>query len=155
APADPVSPSVEVVEREGYRENVRAIARRGADRVEPDVVLCYGDSSGSAMMYPYEIEAALGTKRVVNVCYPGEPASSIKARVRGDLERVKPALILITLGADGIRGEADIDPTIGDLSEIVRAAAEFGSVPIVSTIRPGGAGTEARAAYNQALIAAC
>ena len=149
---------VEVAEREAYRDHVLEIARKGAGKVNRNMVVCYGDSLTAATVYPHEIEGALGTKRVAAYGYPSMQTSFGRDNARANLERDNPFLVLVLFGTNNGKDAKSVEQAMADLAAIAETAAERGIVPIFGTIPPRGFGdpeSKPEAGYNAALIRKC
>ena len=152
------TPSIEVLERENYRENVLAIARKGASMVNRSMVTCYGDSLTGATSYPLEIQGALHTKRVSAYGYAGMQTSYGKQHAAANFGKDKPFAALILYGTNNKKSADAIDKAMPDLEAIAATAIEMGIIPILGTIPPRGftdPDSKPEANYNLALIETC
>lgn len=158
APTQPPKPTVEEEERKNYREHILEIAQRGREKVNRGLVLCYGDSLTGATSYPFEIQSALGTKRVVACGYQARTTSFGKAHARENFERDMPSIALVLFGTNNRKDAKSVERAMEDLTGIVRTAEEMGIIPVLGTMPPRGfrdpeSGPEAN--YNKALIELC
>ncbi len=154
----PPEPTVEEIERENYRENILAIAKKGEGAVNRNVVTCYGDSLTGATSYPLEIQGALLTKRVAAYGYAGMRTDFGKQNAAGNLGKDKPYVALVLYGTNNSKSAEAVKKGMEDMEGIVTIAAEMGIIPILGTIPPRAftdPESKPEAGYNQALIETC
>lgn len=118
----------------------------GSPKLEPlhpgAVVLAFGDSltfgtgASPEESYPAVLQGLIG-RRVINAGVPGETTAEGRLRLAGFIERHRPALLLLCLGAnDMIRG-MDEKAAAENLREMVRMARERGvQVVLLGVPRP-------------------
>jgi hypothetical protein len=151
--------SVEINDRENYRQRVLEIAARAKDKLNRNLVMCYGDSLTGATGYPIEVQGALGTKEVVGFGYASQRTSFGKANAAANFSKAGNLYIaLILFGTNNSKSPQAIESAMKDLEAIVNTAADRGIIPILGTIPPRGfKDPESRpeAAYNKALIETC
>lgn len=102
------------------------------NRLAPDArVLAFGDSltygtgSGEGESYPAVLAAMIG-REVVNAGVPGEESGAGLARLRGELDRVQPDLLVLCHGGNDILRGRDLDAAAANVAAMVREARSRG-----------------------------
>ncbi|HMP73459.1 MAG TPA: GDSL-type esterase/lipase family protein [Kiritimatiellia bacterium] len=108
---------------------------------DKNVVVAFGDSitegrcAGDGEPWPSRL-ARLSGKRVVNSGVCGEKTEDSVNRIRGVLNRHKPGVVLILLGANDALFGRNPNGVIGNLERIVDTCLENNSRPLIATCLP-------------------
>ena len=108
-------------------------------------VLCFGDSltygtgAEPGGSYPDELGRLIGRK-VINSGIPGETSGEALARLPGELDRIRPKLLILCSGANDILQHLDLRQTAANLREMVKLAQGRGIGVVLIAVPQWGLG---------------
>ena len=117
-------------------------------------VLCFGDSltygtgAEPGKSYPDEL-ARLINRPVVNAGIPGETSGEALARLPGELDRVKPKLIVLCSGANDILRRMDLNIAAVNVREMVLLAKGKGIDVVLIAVPRWGLGLTSAPFYRE------
>ncbi len=147
--------SPEEKDRLGYAANVKKVHARGAGKVRRGHATMFGDSLTHATTYEYAAKSAFLTMTVKAFGYPRMKTSFGKDRIAEILKKDNPEFMCILFGTNNSKAEKNLGPAMEDLSAIVKACEENGTVPLLGTIPPRGfkdPKSQPEARYNARVI---
>jgi lysophospholipase L1-like esterase len=147
-----------IADRRNYAERVRQIHAAGQGRVRHDLFLFAGDSITAANMYSDILIAWLGRGIAVRQGVGQIGTEYGKAHIAEYLAQSRPEFAIVMYGTNDSKDSRSIDRAMANLSAVIDACAEFGTVPVLSTIPPRGyskRGQGEQVRFNQALVRLC
>jgi lysophospholipase L1-like esterase len=157
ASAGPVETTMDerIVDRGIYAENIRRIHASGRGRVRHDVLLFAGDSITGATLYAHALASWLGRGIAVRQGVAQVTTDFGKARIAEYLAQAKPEFAIVMYGTNDSKDRGAVERAMRNLSAVIDACAQAGTVPIVATIPPRGyskRGQGEQERFNQALV---
>ncbi len=133
-----------IADREIYGENVRRIHASGRGRVRHDVFLFAGDSITGTTSYTHALASWLGRGIAVGQGVGRVTTDYAKARIEEYLAQIRPEFGVVMYGTNDAKDRPSIERAMQNLSSVIDACAQAGTVPIVATIPPRGTSKQAQ-----------
>jgi hypothetical protein len=141
-----------VQDRLGYAAHIRTIHDQGSGTVRPGVFLFAGDSITAAARYTHILGSWLARGQAVRQGVGTVTTAYGAENIRRYLQDARPEFAVVMYGTND-RG--DVRGSMRNLSVVIDACIEAGTVPVLATIPPRGYSKRqgSQESFNRALIA--